>query len=225
MTKDKTETKHDTTLNIYQRLYGIMGDISYVKKEDKKVNNQYKFVSHDAVTKKAREAFLGWGVLCLPQDIVRVQNGNRTEMDMNLMFVNIDKTDDLIKVPTSGYGIDPQDKGVGKAYSYAVKYGLLKALSLETGDDPERDMIDHKAQAKIDAEAQKKAYAQTRKDMNDLMEDLCLCDEETSFQNMRERALELHKILNEGDKDILKDQMDNTKQKLAAIASGAPVET
>ena len=216
MTKAKTEAKHDTTLNIYQRLYGIMGDISYVKKEDKKVNNQYKFVSHDAVTKKAREAFLGWGVLCLPQDIVRVQDGNRTEMDMNLMFVNIDKPDDLIKVPTSGYGIDPQDKGVGKAYSYAVKYGLLKALSLETGDDPERDMIDHKTQ--------KEVYAPTRKAMKDLMTDLCMCDEETSFQDMVKRGKGLWKDLDDRDKATLKDQMDNTKQKLAMLASGVELE-
>jgi hypothetical protein len=37
------------------------------------------------------------------------------------------------------YGIDDSDKGPGKAISYAVKYALLKALGLETGDDPDED--------------------------------------------------------------------------------------
>jgi hypothetical protein len=38
-----------------------------------------------------------------------------------------------------GYGIDDQDKGAGKAMSYAVKYALLKTLGLETGDDPDEN--------------------------------------------------------------------------------------
>jgi hypothetical protein len=42
-------------------------------------------------------------------------------------------------VQTAGYGIDPQDKGPGKAISYSVKYALLKALGLESGDDPDND--------------------------------------------------------------------------------------
>jgi hypothetical protein len=40
-------------------------------------------------------------------------------------------------VETIGYGVDPQDKGPGKAISYGVKYALLKVLGLETGDDPD----------------------------------------------------------------------------------------
>ena len=46
---------------------------------------------------------------------------------------------DLIDVETFGFGIDDQDKGPGKAMSYAVKYALLKTLGLETGDDPDMD--------------------------------------------------------------------------------------
>jgi hypothetical protein len=42
-----------------------------------------------------------------------------------------------------GYGIDNQDKGPGKAMSYAVKYAMLKTFCLETGDDPEKDDIPH----------------------------------------------------------------------------------
>ena len=131
-------------LNIYQRLHAAMEDVSFVRKEDKKVNNQYTFVSHDEVTKVTREVLLKHGVIYHPQNLNAQQNGNRTEVQMELHFVNIDDPEDRIAVPSFGYGVDNQDKGPGKAMSYAVKYGLLKALALETGDDPEKDNIDHK---------------------------------------------------------------------------------
>ena len=54
---------------------------------------------------------------------------------MTVRFVNIDEPQDFFDVQSFGYGVDGQDKGPGKAMSYAVKYALLKALGLETGED------------------------------------------------------------------------------------------
>lgn len=130
-------------LNIYQRLLRCMEEVQYIQKESKKVNNQYTFVSHDAVSKKCRPAFIDNGVLPIPHVVRRENNGNRVEIDMTVEFVNVDDPADRITVESFGFGIDPQDKGPGKAMSYAYKYALLKALALETGDDPERDMIPH----------------------------------------------------------------------------------
>lgn len=137
-----------TQLNIYQRLHAAMQDVSFVQKEEKKVNGQYTFVSHDAVTRVTREALMKHGVIYHPANMKASQDGNRTEVSLDLIFVNIDKPEDQIIVPSFGYGIDQQDKGPGKAMSYAVKYGLLKALALETGDDPEKDQIEHKPNGK-----------------------------------------------------------------------------
>lgn len=136
--------KKEKKLNIYQRLHAAMKEVEYVQKEDKKVNNQYTFVSHDAVTSKTREALMKQGVIYYPQNLQFQQNGNRTEVKLDIHFVNIDDPKDTITVPSFGYGVDQQDKGPGKAISYAVKYALLKTLALETGDDPERDNVDHK---------------------------------------------------------------------------------
>jgi hypothetical protein len=132
-------------LNICQRLQAIMKDVSYVQKEDKKVNNQYKFVSHDAVTAKIRPALLEHGVIVIPSFFDISVDGNRTNCSMSLTFVNVDKPVDRIEIPCAGFGqgIDPQDKGAGKAMSYAYKYALLKVFALETGDDPEKDNIDY----------------------------------------------------------------------------------
>jgi hypothetical protein len=65
------------------------------------------------------------------------QDGNRTVAVFTVRFENIDDRTDYIDVETFGYGVDPQDKGPGKAMSYGVKYALLKVLGLETGDDPD----------------------------------------------------------------------------------------
>lgn len=130
-------------LNIHQRLHAVMQEVDYVQKE-KKEKMQYSTVSHDAVTAKVRPALVKHGVIYYPQTLRRSQDGNRTECDIVVRFVNIDRPDDFIDVHSIGYGIDAQDKGPGKAMSYAVKYALLKALGLETGDDPDNENIEHK---------------------------------------------------------------------------------
>jgi hypothetical protein len=138
--------KKEKLLNIHQRIHAIMEDVKYVQKEEKKVNNQYKFVSHDAVTKVVREALVKHGVLAIPDYYDIAQDGNRTSCHVSMQYINKDNPEDsiIIRCAGFGYGIDGQDKGPGKAMSYAYKYALLKMFALETGDDPERDQIDHK---------------------------------------------------------------------------------
>lgn len=128
-----------TDLNIYQRLHAVMGEVDYVQKEKKQGMN-YTIVSHDAVTAKVRPILHKHGIVYHPHTLDYVQDGNRTQVNLTMRFVNVDKPDDFVDVPCLGFGIDSQDKGPGKAVSYAVKYALLKALGLETGDDPDTEV-------------------------------------------------------------------------------------
>lgn len=123
--------------NIHQRLLDVMREVSYIQKDRKipGLGGGYSVVTHDAVTAAVRPALVKHGVIYYPQNLTCVQNGNRTEMQLDIKFVNAAKPDDFILVPSLGYGIDAQDKGPGKAVSYAVKMALLKALGLETGED------------------------------------------------------------------------------------------
>lgn len=130
------------SMNVHQRLAAAMGEVDYIQKESKKGMN-YTIVSHDAVTAKVRPVLLKNGIVYYPVRCEHVNNGNRAECSMTVRFVNVDEPTDYFEVPTFGYGIDTQDKGPGKAMSYAVKYALLKALGLETGDDPDHDNIPH----------------------------------------------------------------------------------
>ena len=139
-TKEKAEPQ---TKNIHQRMHAVMSDVGYIQKENKKVNNQYTFVSHDSVTGKIRPALVQHGIIAITRITNHTQDGDRTVVDIEIDFINIDSPDQIITVPAFGYGVDKQDKGPGKAISYAFKYALLKAFALETGADPERDHIDH----------------------------------------------------------------------------------
>lgn len=145
-----------TTKNVHQRLAAAMGEVDYIQKERKQGMN-YTIVSHDAVTAKVRPVLLKHGIVYYPVRCDHTHNGNRAECAMTVRFVNVDQPTDFFDVPTFGYGIDPQDKGPGKAMSYAVKYALLKALGLETGDDPDTESVpftrDDPAVPKFDAKA------------------------------------------------------------------------
>ena len=125
-------------MNLHQRLGKAMQKVTYIQK-DKKPGMRYSIVSHDVVTAKVRPALLEAGIVYYPTSVQYEQIGNRTQCAMTIRFVNIDEPVDFIDVETFGYGIDDQDKGPGKAMSYAVKYALLKTLGLETGDDPDMD--------------------------------------------------------------------------------------
>jgi len=126
--------------NVHQRLAAAMLEVDYIQKEKKQGMN-YTIVSHDAVTAKVRPVLLKNGIVYYPVRCEHLHNGNRAECSLTVRFVNVDEPADFFDVPTFGYGIDPQDKGPGKAMSYAVKYALLKALGLETGDDPDTESI------------------------------------------------------------------------------------
>ena len=54
-------------------------------------------------------------------------------------FVNIENPEEYIETTTFAEGIDSQDKGSGKAMTYADKYALMKAYKISTGDDPDQD--------------------------------------------------------------------------------------
>ncbi|MCK5445676.1 MAG: ERF family protein [Rhodospirillaceae bacterium] len=141
----KTDAAPNTEpLNVHQRILAVMADIAYIQKGDAKVNGQYSFVGHDAVTAALHPLFVEHGMVVEPHVTKWHQDGNRTSVDLMVTFINVDDPEDRTSIASLGFGIDNQDKGPGKAVSYAYKYALLKMFALETGDDPERDLVDHK---------------------------------------------------------------------------------
>lgn len=126
-------------MNVYQRILAIMRELDYIQKGSGKVNNQYTFVSHDAVSSAVHPLLVKHGIVVIPSVDEMTQEHNRTVAKLSIAFVNVDDPADHVITKYTGYGIDSGDKGPGKAISYAYKYALLKTFCLETGDDPDND--------------------------------------------------------------------------------------
>lgn len=139
------------TPNLHQRILAVMTDLQYVQKGKGKGSLQYSFVSHDAVSKRIHPLLVKHGITMLPSVENVTVNGNRCEVTMLVTFTNSDDPEQFVTVRSFGFGIDPQDKGPGKAMSYATKYAILKTFVLETGDDPENDNIPHDPKGQIGA--------------------------------------------------------------------------
>ena len=139
--------------NLYQRILDIMAEVDYIQKDDKKVAGQYRYVSHDSVSKVIHPQLVKHGVVAIPTVKEIKQEGNRTAVCLLVTFINADKPEESICVESIGYGIDSADKGPGKAVSYAFKYCLLKMFCLETGDDPDHEQ-DVKYEPKLISHAQ-----------------------------------------------------------------------
>lgn len=164
----------DTKKNVHQRLAAAMAEVDYIQKERKQGMN-YTIVSHDAVTAKVRPVLLKNGIVYYPVRCEHLHNGNRAECSLTVRFVNVDEPSDFFDVPTFGYGIDNQDKGPGKAMSYAVKYALLKALGLETGDDPDTEAAEFSPRDVHQPELKKTSAAEMKRGLLDIDKDLLDC--------------------------------------------------
>lgn len=137
-------------LNIHQRIHAIMRDVGAmlpdkehpIMKDGKKVAS-FPYNSHDGVTAHVKPLFIQHGVMVIPTVVDHKMNGNRTELNVQTSFVNIDVPTEIVNVNTIGYGADKSDKGPGKALSYAVKSAYLKILMLNSQDDTGEDTVEH----------------------------------------------------------------------------------
>lgn len=95
------------------------------------------YISHDTVTHEARRLLTMHGIHFQPYIKSHSQEGNRTIVEMEGVFTNVDKPEEKLIFLGFGYGIDSSDKGPGKALSYAKKMVLSQALLLNTHEDIE----------------------------------------------------------------------------------------
>ena len=56
---------------------------------------------------------------------------------MRIPHLNTENPDEYVDVVSSGRG-GYQDKGVGKAMTYAYKYMILRTFAIPTGEDPDK---------------------------------------------------------------------------------------
>ena len=142
--------------NIFQKINKVMNDVKYLMKDDKVVTNaktgaNYKAISEEKVTSELRKAMIKHGIVIIPIEMITKREDetikdfqgndkvNRiTTVETRYRIQNIDDKDDYIIAVSAGTGVDTQDKGVGKAMTYAYKYLLLRTFAIPTGEDADQ---------------------------------------------------------------------------------------
>lgn len=148
--------------NVYEKISAVMQDVAYLQKDDTVGygRTSYKAITEEKVTGTIRKALIQHGLVIVPIAMehrrddtpVRDKDGNEkvnrlTTVDVTYKIVNIEDPQDYVTAVSSGTGVDTQDKGVGKAMTYAYKYLLLRTFAIPTGEDPDKT-----ASAELDAQ-------------------------------------------------------------------------
>lgn len=160
-------------MNVYQKIAKVMKRVQYLSKDDKvefKTTN-YRAISEEKVTTTVRAALIEVGLVILPVDQRRERIGQITSVDVTYRIQNIDDPEDYILVTSSGDGADTQDKGAGKAMTYAYKYMMLRAFAIPTGEDPDKVSS---------AELDEKELEKYRNAIKKLIFEICNNDENAS---------------------------------------------
>lgn len=117
-----------------------MSEIEYLKKDSNVSYGQtkYKAMSEEKVTKTVREKFIKHKIVMYPVEQAWERVGNVSHVDVKYRIVDTENPGDSIIIASCGDGADTQDKGSGKAMTYAYKYALLRTFAIPTGEDPDK---------------------------------------------------------------------------------------
>ena len=134
-----SEEVKDVVGKIYQRMMNVMSKVEYVKKDDtiSYGTTSYKGLSEEKVTTLIRKQLIEQNIIVYPIKQDHRREGNLSTVDVTYRFVCVDDGS-WIEAMSSGTGVDTQDKGVGKAMTYAYKYLWLRTFAIPTGEDPDK---------------------------------------------------------------------------------------
>ena len=132
--------------NVYQRLLAVQKAVgSYMRKDQQ--GHQFQYVGSSQVLGVIRDAMDDHGLILevsitghnlVTKWSVPDSKEHLTELDIEFAWVNVDDPQDRVIWHGYGQGLDTGEKGVGKALTYAEKYGLLKFFHIATDkDDPD----------------------------------------------------------------------------------------
>lgn len=173
MSESKATAKKEVKeMNIFQRMSAITSELQTVAKnlEVSTGKNSYKAVSERDILDAVKPIESKYGVYSYPtgREVLEsnlLENekeytdakGNTTvtksttfmsRIKTTYRFVNVDNPAEFVETTTFAEGIDAQDKGSGKAMTYADKYALMKAYKISTGEDPDQTGSEEKSYTK-----------------------------------------------------------------------------
>lgn len=159
-------------LNLHQKMVEIRRTVEFLKKENQ--GHGFKFVSSSQTLFAVKEKMDELGVLLLPSVdghtvSPHTTSGGKswyfTEIDLEYSWINAEDPKDREVVKWYGQGLDDGEKGVGKAFTYAEKYLMLKTFNIPTDkDDPDasKPPADTKQKPLTDADHKKTVNQMTQ---------------------------------------------------------------
>lgn len=127
-------------MNIFEKIAAIMTDVQYLAKDDHVSfgSTSYKALSEEKVTSIMRAELLKYKLVVFPISQATNRTGNITHVDVLYRMVNVENPEESIEIASCGDGADTQDKGSGKAMTYAFKYMWLRTFALPTREDSDK---------------------------------------------------------------------------------------
>lgn len=164
------ELKEISQMNIYEKMSLITNELGVIAKNlnvDMGGGKSYKAVQEKDVLDAVKPIEEKYRVYSYPKERKIVDSGileretkygisknQYLRIETIYEFVNIDKPEEKITMPSYADGIDSGDKAPGKAMTYSDKYSLLKAYKIATGDDPDKDASPEKGYTKVKIDEQ-----------------------------------------------------------------------
>lgn len=139
---------------VYEKILSVMSSVGYLNKDgfvETGKGKGYKALTDEKVLGAVRPALVAAGLVMLPVQMeqhrtdeqVKAYDGstktNRiTDVSVTYRIINVEDPDDFVEVVSSGTGVDTQDKGIGKAMTYAKKYAILNSFLIPSGEDTDQ---------------------------------------------------------------------------------------
>lgn len=130
----------DFSPSVAKKILKVMEKVQYLQKDEvvsyKNIN--YRALSEEKITSEVRKYLIEFGLVIIPYDLKVTQlSPTLTQVEMKYKLIDTD-TGEYEIINVGGQGADTQDKGIGKALTYAYKYALRQTFAIPTGDDPDR---------------------------------------------------------------------------------------
>lgn len=139
---------------ILEALNSLMKEVKFAPKE-KNPNLKYEIVSYDGLLDEVRDKAIAHGLVLIPSECKHTNctpyerqqigyNGEIKNVHMKcdsyiFTFTLWHSSGEFLTVQVPAVGVDEQDKGPGKAVTYAAKYAWLQVMMLKRGDDPDQE--------------------------------------------------------------------------------------
>ena len=160
-------------MGLYEKLYKIMDGSKAIEKNltVQFKTSKYSAVSESAVLNEVKALLKENKVIILPVNVTQEYQERENRDAITRLLVTwkiIDaETGEFELVQSPGHGVDSQDKGSGKAFTYAYKSLMQKCFMLFSGDDTDNTHSDEltaaeQAQAEKLKQAAAKKAAQTK---------------------------------------------------------------